>query len=438
MKLISLFIITFLSFFFGGFLFENKKTEINEKSESKDVQNNICNIHPIGSFHIDDLNKKDIEILEKKAIFSYYDSKGNLQNVMSGKYRIRGNFTAKLPKKPFKIELKRPVNFAGMNFDKSWILLANNLDPSGLRNAAAMCMSNILSMDYTPDYRFVELFINDKYNGLYDLYESIKVGKNRVNIADTYNSSWLIEVDYREDKGNIIRTSKNIPYHVAYKSPDLKNKDIISFVNNFEIILQTCASGTCSKDLYKYLDIDELLKYLLVQDVFKNVDAFLASTFLSRKGNSGIKYGPLWDFDIAAGNFNGLTASDYKGFYLINANFPLADNPKKLPDPSIYLRWFFSDEENLRKYLDLMKRFYLNDFKKLEYFINHASKEIDYYLLKDKNLWKKGDYKNDEGIAEAKKMNDWLNNRMLWMIENYTLAINSGEFKSILKNDRNQ
>lgn len=49
-------------------------------------------------------------------------------------------------------------------------------------------------LSYTPDSRFIDLYINGQYWGLYQLTERIEVNKNRINIDDGY----LLEIDYPE------------------------------------------------------------------------------------------------------------------------------------------------------------------------------------------------------------------------------------------------
>ena len=51
--------------------------------------------------------------------------------------------------------------------DKKWILLANYSDKTMLRNEVAFNLSRFSNLDWTPDSRSVELYINHEYVGVY-------------------------------------------------------------------------------------------------------------------------------------------------------------------------------------------------------------------------------------------------------------------------------
>ena len=111
----------------------------------------------------------------------------------SGTMQIRGhgNTTWLLPKKPYKLKLDSKASLLGMPAGKTWVLLANYDDKSLLRDQVAFEVGRRLGMAWTPNSRFVELFLNGQYEGNYQLTEEIKIDKNRVNIPemdDTDNS----------------------------------------------------------------------------------------------------------------------------------------------------------------------------------------------------------------------------------------------------------
>ena len=66
---------------------------------------------------------------------------------------------------------------------KRWVLLANWMDRTLLRNDVAFEMARRV-MDWAPRGQFVELYLNGVHQGNYYLCEQIKVDKNRVNIDE--------------------------------------------------------------------------------------------------------------------------------------------------------------------------------------------------------------------------------------------------------------
>ena len=69
---------------------------------------------------------------------SIVDNSG--RNILNGNLQIklRGNYTATLPKKPYKIKLEKKAKLFDMSNDKDWALMANALDKTLTNTALAM------------------------------------------------------------------------------------------------------------------------------------------------------------------------------------------------------------------------------------------------------------------------------------------------------------
>src|SRR5690606_20854476 len=50
------------------------------------------------------------------------------------------------------------------------------------------------------------------------------------------------------------------------------------------------------------VDLEEMIDFYLINEFLRNSDAFWSSTYLHRPSNGKIFFGPLWDFDLSAGN----------------------------------------------------------------------------------------------------------------------------------------
>ncbi len=93
-----------------------------------------------------------------------------------------------------------------------------------VRNRAACFMSSISMLDYTPKSHFVELVLNGKYNGTYELYEKIKVSNNRVAVGD---DGFLLEIDARAPEESDARyfNTNYLEHCVNIKEPDVQYGD---------------------------------------------------------------------------------------------------------------------------------------------------------------------------------------------------------------------
>ncbi|MGB0495883.1 MAG: CotH kinase family protein, partial [Kangiellaceae bacterium] len=112
------------------------------------------------------------------------------------KIRGRGNSTWGLhPKKPFQMKLDDKMEFLGMPSDKKWLFLAEYSDKTMLRNTIAFEMGHISHLDWTPESTFAEVYINETYNGTYNITQKVEESDNRVALGDT---GYLLEIDQLE------------------------------------------------------------------------------------------------------------------------------------------------------------------------------------------------------------------------------------------------
>ena len=150
--------------------------------------------------------------------------------------RGRGNSTWGYPKKPYAMKLDSKAEILGMPKHKRWVLLANWLDRTLLRNHIAFKIATMTDLAYTPRGQFVEVYLNGKHNGCYLLCEHIKVDKNRVNVDeledDLTDSGYIMELDSYFDEVNKFRSAHyDLPY--MFKDPDEVNEAQFAFIENY-------------------------------------------------------------------------------------------------------------------------------------------------------------------------------------------------------------
>src|SRR5665811_1630254 len=141
----------------------------------------------------------------------------NSFNHFNGKIsiEIRGSSSQMFPKKSYgfetKDELGEDMDFPllGLPEEEDWILYAPYSDKTLIRNVLTFVLAEPLG-HYTPRCRFVELFLNNKYQGVYVLMEKIKRDKNRVDIAnlklednagDELTGGYIVKIDKTTGSG---------------------------------------------------------------------------------------------------------------------------------------------------------------------------------------------------------------------------------------------
>ena len=104
----------------------------------------------------------------------------------------RGNSTwseavAKGVKKPYKLKLASKSNLLGVSEkgkNKHWVLLANMVDHTNMRNEVTYNFSRDMGLDAAMASTGVVLILNGEYEGMYQLSEHVRVGSSRVNVYD--------------------------------------------------------------------------------------------------------------------------------------------------------------------------------------------------------------------------------------------------------------
>lgn len=251
-----------------------------------------------------------------------------LNNDLSMKVKGRGNSTWGNPKKPYKIKFDDRVSLLGMKSAKTYVLLAEYNDKSLMRNYVAHKMASMLDVGYKIETRFVELYLNNNYEGFYTLTEQVETDKNKLSIAAGISPTdgFLIELEADDRVGNEgiedIHWIRVNGRNYVIKSPDVddfSNQELqikAKSIKDYLIIVE----NSIAADTYdQYIDVDSFIDYFLIQELTKNVDSGYSSVYSFKDKNGLLTMGPIWDFDISLGNGDYFD-STYAGFHAYGAN----------------------------------------------------------------------------------------------------------------------
>ncbi len=229
-------------------------------------------------------------------------------NVMELTIRGRGNTSwEEMPKKSYKIEFFNKQAILGMPQNKDWALIANYADKTLIKNFLAYELAQRINLGYTPKSRFIELFLNQEYLGVYQIVETIKQGNQRVNIS---SNGFLAEFDVKSRNNDLTFetiSGKTIKVHYPKDSENVHN--LKEHLDSLELFLEQ-EFPQKSDSIEKWLNLDIFAKHFWIQEFSKNPDAYYyTSVFFSWEPGNAIKIGPVWDFDLA---FGGHEKSDYR------------------------------------------------------------------------------------------------------------------------------
>ncbi len=231
----------------------------------------------------------------------YSDENGVMQKIsdFDGKIRIRGNSTANANKYPFNIKFSRNIDLFGFGEGKKYCLLANLYDRTLIRNSLAFELGYALGLDYTPQYQFVDLYIDGVYNGSYIVTTPVDVDETRVDIDK--ETDFLLEVEDKNDAGLFYITSPIFKIKVLVESPEKLSAEAYSKLYSTMYQIDFAVMSGDWDEIQKYIDVDSVAKYYIFNEYVKNVDMVWDSTrFYIKDGK--LYGGPAWDFDLAFGN----------------------------------------------------------------------------------------------------------------------------------------
>lgn len=228
--------------------------------------------------------------------------------------RGRGNTTWKWSKKPYLVKMESKTSFFGMPKHKRWVLLANFMDKTLMRNMVAYKASMLTSLDWTPHFQNVELVLNGKHRGTYMLIEQVRVDKNRVNISE--EGGYLLESDFHFDNelqwtvpyGQSLNWSDQMPFAIKFPDVDDITFEQEQWIKDYIDSAMKALYGPDFKDPEKgwraYMDEKSYIDYWLVYELLNNMELGNPGSVYTHKDKDGLLVaGPVWDFDWGSLSF---------------------------------------------------------------------------------------------------------------------------------------
>ena len=207
------------------------------------------------------------------------DAFGSAELPKQMQIRGRGNYTWKgFEKKPYRVKLDESSKLLGMPKSKHWALMAAADDGLGfMRNTLGFLLGQYIGLRWTPHQVPVELVINGEYRGLYMLTETVRIQKNRINIAEqpdlnedplTLSGGWLLEIDNYEGENQVQLVEGNgQEFQISIKTPEKMSELQHAYINSQMQTLNSAFYESTSNHWEDLVDLDEIIKFYLVQEI---------------------------------------------------------------------------------------------------------------------------------------------------------------------------
>ena len=213
---------------------------------------------------------------------------------------------------------------ADMPADGDWALIAPYADKTLIHNAFIYSLGREMGLE-APRLAFVEVYLNtanrplsaDDYQGVYLLTETIKNQSERLDLCqlepdDTdpadITGGYIFKFEWMATEEPTIACPGGA--ETCWSDMELVDPDDISIVQMnwltdhlaaFNDALHGASPGDPATGYPAFIDRDSFIDHIIVQELGRNMDAFVRSQYFFKDRDALIHAGPLWDYDLIAG-----------------------------------------------------------------------------------------------------------------------------------------
>lgn len=303
---------------------------VSEPDQSDPIETTVEN--PLTRFSV---NTNGAEIVDEPKIFADFTISESDQELYFGTIgiEIRGSSSQLFPKKSFGFETwdsegnDIDVSLLEMPEEEDWILNGPYSDKTLVRNVLIYDLARDMN-HYASRTKFIELNINDQYNGVYVFMEKLKRDSGRIDInklkvdeneGEDLTGGYIIKIDKSDQEGYTDQNSFNSNYGASidqtgnpirflYNYPDAEDitepqKTYIStYISDFENALASDNFANQDTGYASFIEVDSFIDFFILNEISNNVDGYRISTYMHKDKNKKLKMGPIWDFNLAFGN----------------------------------------------------------------------------------------------------------------------------------------
>lgn len=382
----------------------------------------------------------------------------------SGGIRVRGNGSAyygdveQIRKNgaPYRIKFDKKTNLLGLNDGaecKSWVLVKTGFDLIRTDIALRMGRAILPEDNYCSDSKFVYLYINEKFAGVYLLCEQNQINPNRVDLFEPEKGytgtdiGYYIEIDnygkYEDyyftmnyDKATVTDiqgVNRKFTFALYSLKNDIYSEEQLDFIekymiNAFRILLKAVEEqeylafdenynlvasehDNAQETIEEFIDIDSVVDLYILYEIVHDYDVgdgsfFFAIDFSENSKVKKLKFTSPWDFNWAYGD-------DARGTYYAGA---------------------FCDEEFAAQYTDRSHPWFIL-FMKEDWFVEKV--KARWSRLQAENILRGcieeeraylDKYEKDLTVSKSNVVNGarsvlkWLEKRIDWLDEEWLLA----------------
>lgn len=291
-----------------------------------------------------------------------------------GGFHLRGNSSSTFPKVPYRLELwdnddddvDHPL--LGLPADSDWVMRGPYTDKALIRDAFIFSLARDMGM-YAPRFAFAEVYVNldaqplaaADYQGVYLIMETVKNSKNRLDLKqldedDTtlpkitggyiFKFEWMAAEEPTLPCPGPTATCWN---YLEVVDPDPLNAQqrswLTQHINEFNDVLNGPNFANPTTGYRAYIDVGSWINQLILNELSREMDAYVRSQHFYKDRDTKIFAGPPWDFDLSFGVGGYFNNNQTSGWQYQQTRSPQTNTwfPRLLQDPAfvneVKIRW---------------------------------------------------------------------------------------------------
>ena len=251
----------------------------------------------------------------------------------------RGSSSQDFPKRSYGFETRDTNNedidvpLLGLPEEEDWILNGPYSDKTLIRNKFIYDLSRSIG-NYASRTVFVELNLNEEYQGVYVLTEKLKRDNNRIDISklnpdensgEDLTGGYILQIDRDDEDKPDDSFVSNYPPPFAergqqvtfvYEEPGFdeitaQQKNYIrNYIFGFEDALNSQNFTDPVNGYLSFINVSSFIDFFLINELANNVDAYRLSSYMTKDKNGKLNMGPVWDFNYSLGNVDYCSAGE--------------------------------------------------------------------------------------------------------------------------------
>lgn len=333
----------------GSVFLMKQENKINNGNLNNDELTNQCKKNctnlPIMMIETNnEIIEKDLKVTIQVSIIDYQGSNSitldpNITTDATIKYRGNSSY-ATFDKAQYRIQFFKSVkqdtvqNYSlfGMSANSDWVLYGPFLDRTLIRNRLMYSLSRNL-MEWAPDTRFFELYVDNEYQGVYLAVEPISDGDERIKLEPfgllSGETPYIIRRDRVGTNINVLRTYGEIFGHTSNELSVLfpgsnsltpnQHAWIENDVSKFEEVLYSDYFDNPDTGYAKYINVSSFVDYFILNEFAMITDSSELSAYLYKNLNGKLTY-TVWDFNNGFNNYQWFDES-IEQFFNLDSNW---------------------------------------------------------------------------------------------------------------------